>query len=140
MTLTGICVLAALGAVSQAGQADLPVDGAALGRLEAVLEHCEWASPEGSEHYKAVGKVLTRGATDKGLAEVRSGAEYRDAYDAMNDQWASCQRKRRRRRARKGSCRQRSDGERHDPEGAIEDLTGNGAAAAVLGGSSTRGG
>lgn len=86
MRFAGICMLAALGSVSQAARADLPVSRAVLGQLEAVFEHCGRISPASAERYKEFAKALTGNAKDKDLAEARKSAEYRDAHDAASEQ------------------------------------------------------
>ena len=86
MRFAGICMLVALGAVSQAARADLPVGRAVLGQLEAVLEHCGRVSPASAERHKEFAKALTGNATDKDLAEARNSAEYREAHDAASEQ------------------------------------------------------
>lgn len=86
MRFAGMCMLAALGSVSQAARADLPVSRAVLGQLEAVFEHCGRVSPASAERYKEFAKALTGNAKDKDLAEARKSAEYRDAHDAASEQ------------------------------------------------------
>lgn len=86
MRFAGMCMLAALGALPQPARADSPVSGAVLGQLEAVLEHCDKVSPGSAERYREVAKGLTGNATDEELAEVRKGAEYRDAHDAASEE------------------------------------------------------
>ncbi len=86
MRFAGICMLAALGSVSQAARADLPVSRAVLGQLEAVFEHCGRVTPASAERYKEIAKALTGNAKDKDLAEARKSAEYRDAHDAASEQ------------------------------------------------------
>jgi hypothetical protein len=86
MRLAGLCIVAVLGAVSQAARADPPVGGAVLGQAEAVLDRCQESIPAGAERYKALAKGLTGDATDKELNEVRNSTEYRDAYDAASAQ------------------------------------------------------
>jgi hypothetical protein len=86
MTFARVCTLVALGAVAQVARAELPVSGAALGQLEAVLEHCGRASPATAEQYRELARGLTGSATDKEVVEARKSAEYRDAHDAASAQ------------------------------------------------------
>ena len=79
-------MLAVLGSTPQAARADLPMSGAALGQLEAMLEHCGRVSSAGAERYRALAKTLTGSATDKELTKARSSAEYRDARDAAKEE------------------------------------------------------
>jgi hypothetical protein len=79
-------MVVALGAWSQTARAELPMSGAVLGHMEAVLEHCGRVSPANGELYKQLVKVLTGDAKDEELAEVRKSAEYREAHDAATDE------------------------------------------------------
>ena len=88
MRFVGMCMLAALLVVSQAARADLPMSGAALGQLEAVMEHCSRISPALAARFREFARGLTGKATDKDLAAARDSAEYRDAHDEANEELA----------------------------------------------------
>jgi hypothetical protein len=86
MRLAGLCMLVAVGAVSQPARAEPPVSGAALGQVEALIEHCGQFNAASAERLRALARGLTGGATEDELAEARSSAEYRDAHDAVSGQ------------------------------------------------------
>ena len=86
MRVTGMLMLAALGALTQVARAELPLSGAVLGQLEATLEHCGRVDAASAEAYKSFARGLTGNATDKELAEARKSAEYREAHAAASEQ------------------------------------------------------
>jgi len=86
MRLTGMLMLAALGALAQVAHAEPQLSGAVLGQLEAVLEHCGRVNAANAEGYKSFAKGLTGTATEKELAEARKSAEYREAHAAASEQ------------------------------------------------------
>ena len=86
MKLAAIGVVAVLGAGAQVARAELPVSGAALGQVEAILEHCGRASPANAERYKALARTLIGTATEKELTAARQSAEYVEAHDATKAQ------------------------------------------------------
>ena len=92
MRIAAWCMLAALVVVPWETRAELPMDPAALGQLEAVLEHCGQASPASAEHYRALGKSLTGGATEQELTEARASPGYRGAHQAASAQLAGLSR------------------------------------------------
>lgn len=84
--MTGMLMLAALGALAPVAHAELQLSAAALGQLEAVVEHCGRVNAASAEGYKSFAKGLMGNATDKELAEARESAEYRAAYAAASEQ------------------------------------------------------
>lgn len=83
MRMAGFGVVASLLLVSQAARADLPLSGAALGQLEAVLEYCGRVDPASAERYQQFAKVLTAGAKDEEISKARKSPEYLDAHDSQ---------------------------------------------------------
>jgi hypothetical protein len=88
MKFGALGIVAVLGVVAQPALAELPLTGAALGQLEAVLEHCGRAKPAEAERYKALARSLTGNATEKELTAARQSTEYVEAHDAAKDQLA----------------------------------------------------
>src|SRR5256885_14531572 len=56
MRLTGMLMLAALGALAQVAHAEPQLSGAVLGQLEAVLEQCGRGNAANAEGYKSFAK------------------------------------------------------------------------------------
>lgn len=59
------------------------MDAQALGITESILAYCGPLDPEAATKIRERIKELARGASEEQLAAVRSGEEYRRAYDSM---------------------------------------------------------
>jgi hypothetical protein len=76
-----VCVLAALMLPGWAIAAGRTPPAQALGTVEAILLFCAERSPEGADHYRGQAKLLTQGADEETLAEVRAQSAYQLARD-----------------------------------------------------------
>jgi hypothetical protein len=63
--------------------ADEPAPPAqALATAEAILEHCATLIPAEADRFRQQGTLVTQGASEEALAEVRKSDEYQQARDS----------------------------------------------------------
>jgi hypothetical protein len=77
-----LCLGAAL-VLPQLALAELPFTNDAFGKVEATLDFCVQADPQGASKYQERKKELVRDVPEKEVAEARQSHEYRDAYDGV---------------------------------------------------------
>src|SRR5256885_13529354 len=85
MRLTGMLMLAALGALAQVAHAEPQLSGAVLGQLEAVLEHWGRVNAANAEGLKSFAKDLAGPSPEKEDAEGRQSGGNPEARPAASE-------------------------------------------------------
>lgn len=75
--------LAAILTFPQVTFAASSVPAKALGQIEAAGDFCARVDAPSADKYKAAGKALVRGMSEKEVKEARESSDYRTAYDTM---------------------------------------------------------
>jgi hypothetical protein len=78
--MVGFCVALVMMQVVEADEAT--VSAPALAAAEATLDFCAQADPKSADQYWQQAKRLLQGVPEKTAAEIRSSADYRQAYDS----------------------------------------------------------
>lgn len=66
--------------------AKLPVPNGVLGKIEGALDFCSQADAQSADKYQGKKKAFVQGASDEEVAEARASKEYKENYDAANDE------------------------------------------------------
>jgi hypothetical protein len=84
----GEVVLVASGLVTVPAMADdarPTIDGRTLGITEVILNYCASIDPASADKYRRQVRMLTQGASETALAEVRSSEAYQTAHASMEE-------------------------------------------------------
>jgi len=79
------CLSAAL-ALPPLALAKLALPNDLFGKVEGTLDFCAQANPQSAAKYQEQKKALVQGASDQELTEARASKEYKEGYDAANDE------------------------------------------------------
>src|SRR5690349_19929353 len=80
-----VCLSAAL-TLTPLALAKLQLPNDLFGRVEGSLDFCAQADPQSATKYQQQKKVLTQGATQQEVSKARASKEYKEGYDAANDE------------------------------------------------------